>query len=234
MSDFSVQLLGSSSFDSTASEPAHEPTDSAGSSNSADSTDSADSTGSVETPETTETADSTSTGPSQSAGSTDPGAPPRSARRLRIDADSPFAEAVDVFAASDRAQLSVLDVSAGLFFSETVENLRLFNPHPESPYQHATIAETVRRYRREARSSCSKKNASTNGGTKANATTANASEGNASTESGSQGGGSKLPSFPKFRMNQTFYGWVHELSQAEDIAEFTTVMGSTTSKAYTL
>lgn len=35
-------------------------------------------------------------------------------------------------------------------------------------------------------------------------------------------------------MNQTFYGWVHELSQAEDIAEFTTVMGSTTSKAYTL
>lgn len=34
-------------------------------------------------------------------------------------------------------------------------------------------------------------------------------------------------------MNQTFYGWVHELSQAEDIAEFTTVMGSTTAKAYT-
>ncbi|MDN6527599.1 MAG: HNH endonuclease [Brevibacterium sp.] len=35
-------------------------------------------------------------------------------------------------------------------------------------------------------------------------------------------------------MDQTFYGWVHELSQAEDIAEFTTVLGATTARAYVL
>ncbi|MGO1566125.1 MAG: HNH endonuclease signature motif containing protein [Brevibacterium aurantiacum] len=131
--------------------------------------------------------------------------PTHSARRLRIDADSPFAEAAQVFAASDQAQLSALDVSAELFFNETVENLRLYNPHPGQPYAHATIAETVRRYHRERRSSAAAKRKKRK---------------------------SKLPPFPRFRLDQTFYGWVHELSQAEDIAEFTTVLGATTARAY--
>lgn len=130
-----------------------------------------------------------------------------SARRLRIDADSPFADAAIVFAASDQAQLSALDVAAELFFNETVENLRIYNPNPGQPYAHATIAETVRRYQRRHRTS----------------TAAKAEKRN-----------SRLPSFPRFRLDQTFYGWVHELSQAEDIAEFTTVLGATTARAYVL
>lgn len=126
-------------------------------------------------------------------------------RRLRIDADSPFADAAQIFAASDQAQLSALDVSAELFFNETVENLRLYNPHPGQPYAHATIAETVRRFQRDRRSS------------KASRVKKRKKQ---------------LPPFPRFRLDQTFYGWVHELSQADDIAEFTTVLGTTTSRAY--
>lgn len=126
-------------------------------------------------------------------------------RRLRIDADSPFADAAQIFAASDQAQLSALDVSAELFFNETVENLRLYSPQPGQPYAHATIAETVRRFQRDRRSSKVSKVKKRK---------------------------KQLPSFPRFRLDQTFYGWVHELSQAEDIAEFTTVLGTTTARAY--
>lgn len=100
-----------------------------------------------------------------------------------------------------------MDVAAELFFNETVENLRIYNPNPGQPYAHATIAETVRRYQRRHRTS----------------TAAKAEKRN-----------SRLPSFPRFRLDQTFYGWVHELSQAEDIAEFTTVLGATTARAYVL
>lgn len=126
-------------------------------------------------------------------------------RRLRIDADSPFADAAQIFAASDQAQLSALDVSAELFFNETVENLRLYNPRPGQPYAHATIAETVRRFQHDRRSSKVSK---------------------------AKNRKKQLPSFPRFRLDQTFYGWVHDLSQAEDIAEFTTVLGTTTARAF--
>ena len=140
--------------------------------------------------------------------------PTNSSRRLRIDADSPFADAAKVFAASDQAQLSALDVSAELFFNETVENLRLYNPHPGQPYAHATIAETVRRFQRDRRSSEAVKSKNSEKG------------------KSPKKGRKQLPSFPRFRLDQTFYGWVHELSQAEDIAEFTTVLGTTTARAY--
>ncbi|MCF2572572.1 HNH endonuclease signature motif containing protein [Brevibacterium sp. UCMA 11754] len=140
--------------------------------------------------------------------------PTHFSRRLRIDADSPFADAAKVFAASDQAQLSALDVSAELFFNETVENLRLYNPHPGQPYAHATIAETVRRFQRDRRSSGAAKSKTPKRGKDPDR------------------GKKELPSFPRFRLDQTFYGWVHELSQAEDIAEFTTVLGTTTARAY--
>ena len=110
-----------------------------------------------------------------------------------------------MFAASDQAQLSALDVSAELFFNETVENLHLHNSQPGLSYAHATIAETVCRFQRAARSS---------------------------TAPQPKKDKNRLPSFPRFRLGQTFYGWVHELSQAEDIAEFTTVLGTSTARAY--
>lgn len=147
---------------------------------------------------------------------TAPGSRGRSARRLHIDADSPFADAADVFAASDHAQLSALDVSAELFFNETVENLRLFNPNPEHPYAHATLAETVRRFQRADRRSGAK----------------DSGKGSAKDSAQAKNSRNRLPSFPRFRLDQTFYGWVHVLSQAEDIAEFTTVLGTTTARAY--
>ena len=113
-----------------------------------------------------------------------------------------------MFAASDRAQLSALSVSAELFFNETVENLNLINPNPEHPVVYATIAETVRRFQ-------------------------GASRGTGETSSKkSKANRRRKPSFPRFKLDQTFYGWVHALSQAEDIAEFTTILGTTTARAY--
>lgn len=165
--------------DSTASEPAHDPKDaSANESRRSNST----------------------------AGFDDD--PPSSGRRLRIAPDSPFADAAAVFAASDLAQLSALDVSAELFFNEVVEHLHLHNPCPGEPYAHATIAETVRRFQRAAKRPRARR------------------------AENSKGKKSRLPNFPRFRLDQTFYNWVHELSQAEDIAEFTTVLGTTTARAY--
>ncbi|HCG54630.1 MULTISPECIES: HNH endonuclease signature motif containing protein [Brevibacterium] len=170
-------------------------------SDSTDSEPARDSTGTSHPYGTTSGAE---TGPSSDAGGTARG-PAHCSRRLRIDADSPFADAAQIFAASDQAQLSALDVSAELFLNETVENLRLYNPHPGQPYAHATIAETARRFQRGRRSSTAAK---------------------------LKKGKKQLPPFPRFRLDQTFYGWVHELSQAEDIAEFTTVLGTTTARAY--
>lgn len=154
----------------------------------------------------------------------EPSAPrgrPESARRLHIDADSPFAEAAEVFAASDRAQLSALDVSAELFFNETVENLNLFNPTPGRPYAHVGIADTVRRYQQSACTSGATTTEKTPEKTAEKATEEPKDERN------------RLSNFPRFRLDQTFYGWVHELSQAEDIAEFTTILGTTAARAYT-
>ncbi|GAA1858503.1 hypothetical protein GCM10009813_19490 [Brevibacterium marinum] len=150
-----------------------------------------------------------------------PGDRSKSARRLHIDADSPFAEAAEVFAASDRAQLSALDVSAELFFNEVVENLNLFNPTPGRPYAHVGIADTVRRYQQSACTS----------GAKTTETTPEKAAERAPEEPKDER--NRLSNFPRFRLDQTFYGWVHDLSQAEDIAEFTTILGTTTARAYT-
>lgn len=192
-----------SESDSTGSEPAR---DSSGASHSNGKSQP------NATPHSNGPASGAETGPSSTTDTdTDPDAggaargPTRFSRRLRIEADSPFADAAQVFAASDQAQLSALDVSAELFFNETVEHLRLYNPNPGQPYAHATIAETVRRFQRDRRSSTAAKPKKRKG---------------------------QLPPFPRFKLDQTFYGWVHELSQAEDIAEFTTVLGTTTARAY--
>ena len=41
-----------------------------------------------------------------------------------------------------------------------------------------------------------------------------------------------LPIFPRFRLDQTFGGWVGRLADTADIAEFTTVLGSTVAQTY--
>lgn len=41
-----------------------------------------------------------------------------------------------------------------------------------------------------------------------------------------------LPIFPRFRLDQTFSGWVRGLAETDDIAEFTTVLGATIDHAY--
>ncbi|MDK8433653.1 MULTISPECIES: HNH endonuclease signature motif containing protein [unclassified Brevibacterium] len=42
----------------------------------------------------------------------------------------------------------------------------------------------------------------------------------------------ELPIFPRFRLDQTFSGWVRGLAETDDIAEFTTVLGATIDHAY--
>src|SRR5699024_11500310 len=41
-----------------------------------------------------------------------------------------------------------------------------------------------------------------------------------------------LPIFPRFRLAQTFGGWVGRLADTADIAEITTVLGSTVAQTY--
>ncbi len=43
---------------------------------------------------------------------------------------------------------------------------------------------------------------------------------------------SSLPNFPKFELHKSFNSWVHDLSTREEIAELTTVLGSTSDGAY--
>ncbi|RAE42308.1 HNH endonuclease, partial [Burkholderia multivorans] len=85
-------------------------------------------------------------GPGSSAADEEPPDQPSTPPRLEVDPDSPFADVLDVYTSSDRAQLAALETTASLFLAEVIDHLGLLNPNPESPYRHATLTETASRF----------------------------------------------------------------------------------------
>lgn len=149
--------------------------------------------------------------------------------RLRIDPDSPYAEALSVYSACDRAQLAAWETTASLFLHDVIAHLDLINPSPESPYNHASLTETARRHARAHGSEADW--VSEVDPDPAPPSVAGDPEA-APTSTSDATVPAPLPGFPKFREAQTVYGWVHSLSHAEDIAELSAIRGSTIPATY--
>lgn len=163
-------------------------------------------------------------------GAADDEPPDRSrTRRLRIDPDSPYADALSVYSACDRAQLAAWETTASLFLTDVIAHLDLLNSSPEFPYRHASLTETARRHARAHGSAADWVSevdpdpAPVTAAGDCEAAPASASDPFAA---------APLPGFPKFRETQTIYGWVHSLSHAEDIAELSAIRGSTIPATY--
>ncbi len=189
--------------------------------------------------------------------------------RFDVDPDSPFADALSVYTACDRAHFDAMRTTAGLFLDEVIEHLRLLNPRPDEPYAHASFIDTAHRYEvpesdelEGPSNSGASAEAVTDEGESANsdvrtdeAESSNAdgptdaspdeaavgAAGEAAVSAAGLGGAGlgadspepeHLPGFPRFRPDSTFYNWVHMYSHTEDLAEFATVLGATTSRTY--
>lgn len=181
-------------------------------------------------------------GPGPSAADEEPPDRPSRPPRLEVDPDSPFADVLDVYTSSDRAQLAALETTASLFLAEVIEHLGLLNPDPESPYRHATLTETATRFADAANKQIE---SNSDDGTAATPAEADArTTPDPSAESTADGDAAlvespsdtadatSLPGFPRFRETQTIDGWVHMHSHPEDIGELTAILGSTTSGTY--
>ena len=164
--------------------------------------------------------------------------------RLEIDPDSPFADVLDVYSSSDRAQLAALETTASLFLAEVIDHLGLINPSPESPYRHASLTDTAIRF---ATASKEDHEADGDAGSPAEAnaeisskpSAGSMAEGGSSADPDHRGDSpadipdtTALPGFPRFRETQTIDGWVHMHSHTEEIGEFTAILGTTTTGTY--
>lgn len=143
--------------------------------------------------------------------------PGRTPSRLDIDPSSSYAEAVAFYTASDRAQITAFEVTAKLFLADVIAHLNLLNPDPDRPYEHASFFQTVRRFAKSA------------GCTADWVTADDAEDASAGMPDATS---AKLPGFPRFRPTQTFDGWVHMHSHSEDIAELTSILGTTIGSTY--
>lgn len=157
-----------------------------------------------------------------------------SPRRLDIDPKSPHAALLSVTALSTATQLVELDAVANIFLAEAIQRLRYVDDEGSSGnYRHATFTDTVARFL-EAQ-------AAEEGIPyipRVDATDSHGSEepnsSGSPVESDSQDAPRlPLPIFPRFRLEQSFYGWVHALAESEDVAELATVLGSTIGHTYT-
>lgn len=154
---------------------------------------------------------------------------PPDPRRLRVDPDSPYADALSVYSACDRAQLAAWETTASLFLHDVIAHLDLLNPSPESPYRHASLTETARRHARTHGSDADW--VSEVDPDPAPSPAAGDPEA-APTSAPDFTVPAPLPGFPRFRETQTIYGWVHSLSHTEDIAELSAIRGSTIPATY--
>lgn len=150
-----------------------------------------------------------------------PGAP----RRLEIEPDSPHAALLGVTTICTAAQLLELQSLANIFLTEAIDRLNYIKPGGEGVYLHASFTDTVARF-------LAAETAAESGGGDlheseqvGNNETADAEESSAHRR--------PLPIFPRFRLDQTFYGWAHVLALTEDIAELTSVLGSTIGHTFT-
>ncbi|SMX63320.1 MULTISPECIES: HNH endonuclease signature motif containing protein [Brevibacterium] len=174
-----------------------------------------------------------------------------SGRCLDIDEDSPFNDLSAVYACSDQAQFAALDATSGIFVREVAHYLGLAGPDLTIPYDFAPLAETVRRRSgRKRRNGTSATSTSDSAGYGENADheTAAPIGGHTPTSSRKKDRGAgrrmrreqrearehpeQLPDFPAFSPTSTFNGWTHQYAWAEDISEYSALLGATTSGAY--
>lgn len=190
-----------------------------------------------------------------------PGASALSGRRLDIDEDSPFSDLLAVYACSDQAQFAALGATSDIFVREVAHYLGLAGPDLSIHYDFTPFAETVRRHSDRGLPSKALPAGSSEKADGMSATTVQttgtaktARTGNRRTigtpcRKKDRGAGRRmrreqrektearehpepLPDFPAFSPDSTFNGWAHQYTWAEDISEYCTLLGTTTSGAY--
>lgn len=148
-----------------------------------------------------------------------------SPRRLEIDPDSPHAALLSVATVSTAAQLVELQALANIFLTEAIDRLNYVRISRENSYFHASFTDTVARFlaveaAAESESADPPESEQADNDLAADAEGSNALH-------------TELPIFPRFRLEQSFYGWVHALAETEDIVELTSVLGSTIGHTFT-
>lgn len=180
-----------------------------------------------------------------------------SGRSLDIDEDSPFNDLSAVYACSDQAQFAALDATSAIFAREVAHYLGLASPDLTIPYDFAPLVETLHRHSgRKRHSDRSKASTSDSAGCGDNADhetaasiggqSPSSSTSSTSSRKKDRGAGRRmrreqrearehpeqLPDFPAFSPTATFNGWTHQYAWAEDISEYSALLGATTSGAY--
>ena len=147
-----------------------------------------------------------------------------SCRRLEIAPDSAHAALLSVATVSTAAQLVELQALANIFLTEAIDRLNYVRINRENAYLHASFTDTVARFLAEAEAE-SESVVPPEAEQADNDLTADAE--------GSNSLHPELPIFPRFRLEQSFYGWAHALAETEDIVELTSVLGSTIGHTFT-
>lgn len=181
-----------------------------------------------------------------------------SGRCLDIDEDSPFKDLSAVYACSDQAQFAALDATSGIFVREVAHYLGLAGPNLTVPYIFTSLADTVQRHsgrkrpgaRSDTRTSEYAGNREENAGQGTVAGdgvhSPTSSRKNDSSRKKDRGARRRmrrerraarehpeqLPDFPAFKPTSTFNGWTHQYAWAEDISEYSALLGATTTGAY--
>lgn len=148
-----------------------------------------------------------------------------SPRRLNVDSDSPQAALLGLTTVSTAAQLLELQALAGIFLSEAIDRLNYNKTGNRDIYLHATFTDTVARFLKAeaaaelgdhgALDSCQIES----GGEPIDSEGAETADDSHATR--------PLPIFPRFRLDESFYGWIHALAETEDVVELSSVLGST-------
>ena len=197
--------------------------------------------------------ESVSGSPAASAGpSSSPQVPligPDSPRRLDVDPDSPMAVVVSLSQLSTGVRLAEFQAVAGLFLTDVIEKLRY--AEGDKIYYHATLTETAGRFITardgllpkeddfvdpwtstgfvlEDREVVGSDDTDSSTGT----ATGNGETGESIVDQPLAPPAAPLPNFPKFGLHKSFNSWVHDLAAREEIAELTTVLGSSSDGAY--
>src|SRR5699024_2723588 len=161
---------------------------------------------------------------------------PDSPRRLSIDPGSPMASVAKVLSVSTTVQLAELKSIAKAFLAEVVEQLNGGTTSGRDAHQHATFSATLDRFLAADDAAVAAKTGTDQRGAPVRsgepATPGEAGE--AGTEAALQAVFAALPDFPRFRLGRTFDTWVHELARTEDVAVLGTVVGSTSTRTFSL
>lgn len=148
-------------------------------------------------------------------------------RRLNVDPGSPQAALLGLTTVSTAAQLLELQALAGIFLSEAIDRLNYNKTRNGDIYLHATFTDTVARFlEAEAAAELGDHGALDSCQIESDGDSEPIGSDEAETVKDSKAA-RPLPIFPRFRLDQSFYGWIHALAETEDIVELNAVLGST-------